>query len=290
MFVEFSRLKHISEIMTLYGRDLIAGLVVLIVGLLAIKWVMRLLRAFFDSQIEKKPIAATIGNAIQITLLAFLLMTAAIVIGFKVQPVFRLAMVIFLTVLGLNIFFRPYLPSLPFKVGQTIKAQGMFGKVEATTFLNTRIRSFDGKVYFIPNKTILDDLIINYHYTPSRRMNLDIPIRYDQDLLKAKQVLEAMMIEDPRVLTQPRPLVWVLDLSNGCVMLGGRCWASNAKYWQTRVDLLEKIKLRFDREGIVISYPHVGVHHYSAEMEDTEAFALAAGETRLRQELADRQA
>jgi small conductance mechanosensitive channel len=277
---ELTRLHHISEIMTLYGRDIIAGLLVLIIGLLMVKWLVRGIRHPLERMIARKSIAATISNVIGIVLLSMVLMVAAIEAGFKVQPIFRLAMVIFLIVIGLIIFFRPYLPSLPFKVGQTIKAQGMLGKVQATTFLNTRIHSFDGKVYFVPNKNILNGVIINYHYNASRRMKLDVPIRYDQDLIKAKRVLEALMVEDPRVLTKPRPSVWVLDLSNGCIMLGGRCWADIRKYWQTRVDLLEKIKLRFDREGIVISYPHIGVHHYHTGTEEAEALnALAEDES-----------
>jgi hypothetical protein len=80
--------------------------------------------------------------------------------------------------------------------------------------------------------------------------------------------LEAVMIADPRVRKTPRPSVWVLDLSNGCVQLGGRCWADNPKYWSTRVDLIEKAKLRFDYEGIVISYPHLGVHPFNTSAED----------------------
>ena len=86
--------------------------------------------------------------------------------------------------------------------------------------------------------------------------------------MKAKQVLEALMIEDPRVNKVPRPVVWVTDLSNGCIMLGGRCWVNNLKYWSTRVDLIEMAKLRFDTENIVVSFPHVGVHHFS-QVEDT---------------------
>jgi small conductance mechanosensitive channel len=106
-------------------------------------------------------------------------------------------------------------------VGQTIKAAGLLGKVEATTFLNTRIRTFDGKIFFVPNRIILNDVVINYHHLPTRRMKIDIPIRYDQGLIKAKQVLEAIMIAGPRVKKMPRPVVWVLDLSNGCIVLGG---------------------------------------------------------------------
>lgn len=277
MGAEFSKLHHLGEIMNLYGRDLIAALLIIIIGLLVIKWIARALNILLERWIDRKQIVATVTNVVFIVLLSAMLMSAAVVAGFKVQPIFRLVMLIFLVVIGLIIFFRPYLPSLPFKVGQTIKAQGLLGKVEATTLFHTRIRSFDGRTYFIPNKSVINGTIINYHYTPSRRMKLDIPIRYDQDLVKAKQMLEALMVEDPRVLTKPRPSVWVLDLSNGCVMLGGRCWAQNAKYWLTRVDLLEKAKLRFDREGIVISYPHIGVHHHPAEItEGEDLHALAA--------------
>lgn len=269
---ELTRLHSLGQLMELHGRDLIAGLLVLILGLLAVRFIVRGLRRLLGTFVKNPALVATATNVVHILLLSVVIIAAAVEAGFKVQPIFRLAMVVLLTAIGLVVLFRPYLPTLPFKVGQTIKAAGLLGKVEGTTFINTRIKTFDGKVFFVPNKTILNDVIINYHYTPSRRMKLDIPIRYDQDLLKAKQVLESVMIEDPRVLTKPRPAVWVLDLSSGCVMLGGRCWAENDKYWQARVDLLEKIKLRFDREGIKISYPHIGVHHYPAQTGEFQPF------------------
>jgi small conductance mechanosensitive channel len=273
---EFSRLGNLQQLMEAHGRDLIAGLLVLILGLLAVRFIIRGFRRLLETVVKNPAIVATATNVVHIILLSVVIIAAAVEAGFKVQPIFRLVMVFLLSLIGIVVLFRPYMPTLPFKVGQTIKATGLLGKVEGTTVLNTRIRTFDGKVFFVPNKTILNDTIINYHYTPTRRMKLDIPIRYDQDLMKAKKVLEALMIEDPRVLTSPRPTVWVLDLSNGCVMIGGRCWADNLKYWQTRVDLLEKAKLRFDREGILISYPHIGVHHHPAETEDGEVSLKAA--------------
>jgi len=269
---ELTRLQSLGQLMELHGRDLIAGLLVLILGLLAVRFIVRGWRRLLGTFVKNPALVATATNVVHILLLSVVIIAAAVEAGFKVQPLFRLAMVVLLSVIGLVVLFRPYIPTLPFKVGQTVKAAGLLGKVEGTTFINTRIKTFDGKIFFVPNKTILNDVVINYHYTPSRRMKLDIPIRYDQDLLKAKQVLEALMIEDPRVLTKPRPAVWVLDLSSGCVMLGGRCWAENDKYWQARIDLLEKIKLRFDREGIKISYPHIGVHHYPAEAEEFQPF------------------
>jgi small conductance mechanosensitive channel len=154
------------------------------------------------------------------------------------------------------------MPGLPFKVGHTINVGGLFGKVEATNLVNTRVRTFDGKTFFVPNTKVLNDIVQNYHYTPDRRIKLDLAVRYEEDLMRVKQIFEAIMIEDPRVLVKPRPVVWVMNLTNGCVQLGGRCWVSNTKFWPTRCELLENIKLRFDHEGIQLVPPQVGVQYY----------------------------
>jgi small conductance mechanosensitive channel len=182
--------------------------------------------------------------------------------GFQSLVIYRTLAIITLGVVGIVVIARPYLPTLPFKVGNTVEAGGLLGKVEATTFLNTRLRTFDGKTIYVPNRKILDDIIVNYHFTPNRRIYLDVNIRYDQDLLKAKRVLETLMIQDPRVLATPRPIVYVTELADSGVDLSGRCWVKNLEYWRTKCDLIEKIKLRFDHEGIVIAYPQLDVHHY----------------------------
>ena len=266
--VELGRVEEFEQVMHAHGREFIFSMIALIVGLLIVRWAMKWIRLGLGKTFKNAATAATIANVIHLILLGAVLLAATNEAGIDILPVFRLFMLIFLVILGLVVFMRPYIPTLPFKVGQTVKAAGLLGKVEATTFLNTRIRTFDGKVFFVPNRTILNDIVINYHFTPTRRIAIDIPIRYDQDLVRAKQILEAVMIADPRVKKTPRPQVWVLDLSNGCVQLGGRCWADNPKYWTTRVDLIEKAKLRFDYEGIVISYPHLGVHPFAPSEED----------------------
>ena len=134
--------------------------------------------------------------------------------------------------------------------------------MEATTFLNTRLKTFEGLTVFVPNSKIFNDYVTNYHFTPTRRVKVDVGIGYDQDILKAKRIMEAIMIEDPRVETKPRPAVYVLNLADSCVELGGRCWVENLKYWVTRCDLIEKVKLRFDQEGITIAFPQRDVHLY----------------------------
>jgi len=89
-----------------------------------------------------------------------------------------------------------------------------------------------------------------------------VGIAYDQDILKAKQIMEGIMIADPRVKTKPRPAVYLLYLTDSCMTLGGRCWVENQKYWVTKCELIEKVKLRFDQEDITIAFPQRDVHLY----------------------------
>jgi len=259
---QFGRLEGIGNVMTLYGQEVLLALAILVGGLIVVKQFVRLLRFALQRLRLKQPLIATVSNVVNIMLLVFVAVMVLHELGLENLLIRRIVIFVALAAVGLIILFRPYIPSLPFKVGNTIKTGNLFGKVEATTFLNTRLRTFEGLTVFVPNSKILNDYVINYHFTPTRRVKLDVGIRYDQDVLKAKQVMEAIMVEDPRVKTKPRPVVYVLNLADSCVQLGGRCWVENLKYWVTKCDLVEKVKLRFDQEGIIIAYPQRDVHLY----------------------------
>jgi len=252
--------ERIGAVIGDYGLEMMQALVIIIIGLLLAKFTNRLFKRLQKRFRSKKTTIAVIGNIVQVILIYLAVFGALTTMGYESVTARRLLNVIGLTLIGAIMIFRPYLPTLPFKPGDTIKVGDLFGKVEATTVLNTRLRTFDGKTIFIPNRKILNDDVQNYYYTPHRRIYLNINIRYDQDLMKAKQTLEGLMIKDPRVLDTPRPVVYVLNLSRNCVEIGGRCWVANVKYWVTRCELLEKIKLRFDTEGVAFAFPQLDIH------------------------------
>lgn len=257
------KIAQMESTMSLYGREVVIAFAVIVFGLILIKWINQGLKRVF----KKLPISpakgATVRNIITVVMSAALISFVAIQLGLAPRPVVRFLAILTLGVIGLVVVFRPLIPSLPFKVGNTVKIGNLLGKIEATTILNTQMRTFDGKTFFVPNRQILNDIVINYHFSNNRRIKINVGIRYDQDLMKAKQILESIMIEDPRVKPKPGPVVYVLNLTNNCVELGGRCWVDNMKYWVTKCDLLEKTKYRFDNEGIVIAFPQLDVNYYN---------------------------
>ncbi len=264
---QFAKYKAIGDLIVSQGQDFVLSLIILVVGLIVIKILTKLFRQMIGKFIFRPQMASTVSNIFFVILLLIVVASALEQAGMATIVIRRILIVIGLAVVGLIAVFRPLIPTLPFKVGNTVKFGDLLGKVEATTILNTRIRTFDGKTVFVPNSKILNEFVINYHFTDTRRIKVDVGIRYDQDILKAKQVLETIMIEDPRVLLKPaRPTVYVLNMADNCVKLGGRCWVDNLKYWTTRCELIEKTKLRFDQEGIIIAFPQLDVHHFHGDV------------------------
>ncbi|MGA6926386.1 MAG: mechanosensitive ion channel family protein, partial [Desulfosarcina sp.] len=245
---------------TEHGTDMALALIILIVGLLVARLIDRGLRKGLRNLWPTAKFVTTLCNVFYIVLVALVVSAAAVEYGAKPVNILRLLTILSLIAVGLILFFRPFMPTMPFKVGETVKAGNLLGKVEAMTFLNTRLRTFDGKTFFVPNQQILNDVVINYQFSGSRRIKVDLTIRYDEDLLKAKRAMEAVMTEDARVKTRPGPMVYVLKLAGNGVELGGRCWVHNKDYWVTRCDLTEKIKLRFDREGLRFALPQLDLH------------------------------
>lgn len=148
----------------------------------------------------------------------------------------------------------------PFKTGDFVEAGGVSGKVISVGVFSTIMNTPDNKEIIIPNGNIYGDNIVNYSAKSTRRVDMIFGIGYDDDLLKAKQILQAMLDSDERVLKDPAYTVAVGELGDSSVNLVVRPWVNAADYWAVKFDFTEQVKLRFDQEGISIPYPQMDVH------------------------------
>lgn len=120
----------------------------------------------------------------------------------------------------------------------------------------------DNKTIILPNGSISNSAVINYSTQETRRVDLVFGIGYDDDLRRAKAVLESLINADERILKDPEPMVVVSNLGDSSVDITTRSWVNAADYWGVYFDLVENVKLAFDEEGISIPYPQTDVHLY----------------------------
>ena len=148
----------------------------------------------------------------------------------------------------------------PFKVGDLIEAQSVFGEVKEIQIFNTRILTPSGKMAFIPNGALSNGNVINYSTLGQFRVDLTIGISYNSDIKKAKQILLEVMAKDPNVLKNPAPMVSVRELADSSVNLAVRPWTTPLKYWDVYFDTLEECKIALDNAGIEIPFPQRDIH------------------------------
>jgi len=176
---------------------------------------------------------------------------AGVIIGFALQDTlsnFASGMMI--------LIYRPY------DVGDLINAAGVTGKVSHMSLVSTTIKTLDNQRLIIPNNKIWGDTINNITVEHQRRVDMTFGIGYGDDIEKAERVMNAILLEHPKVLKNPEPIVKLHTLGESSVDFVVRPWAKPEDYWEVYWDVTRTVKMRFDAENISIPFPQRDVHIY----------------------------
>jgi small conductance mechanosensitive channel len=153
----------------------------------------------------------------------------------------------------------------PFDVGDFVEAGGVTGKVDRMSLVNTTFKTLDNQVIIVPNNMIWQQVVTNLTAQKTRRVDLMFSISYEDDIDKAKAILQEVVDGYETILKQPEPNIRVSALGESSVDLLCRPWVRTDDYWNTYWDLTEIVKKRFDEEGITIPFPQRVVHHAGKE-------------------------
>jgi len=257
-----------------WGVHLIAAVAIFFIG----KWIAKILTNLAKKAMNRAQVEDTLenflGNMLYYTLMAAVIIATINQLG--VQTTSLLAVVgaaglaIGLALQGslsnfasgvMIVAFRPY------KVGDVIQAGGVTGNVEEVQIFTTIMKTPDNKRIIVPNSQIMAGEITNFSANPTRRVDLVAGCGYDDDLDKVRKVLEDIIAADDRILADPAPTIAVSELADSSVNFVVRPWVNSADYWGVYFDVTEKIKKRFDAEGISIPFPQRDVHVYNHEGE-----------------------
>src|SRR5690606_27090487 len=100
---------------------------------------------------------------------------------------------------------------------------------------------------------------------PTRRIDMLFGISYGDDIGKAKHIIESVIADEKRLLTDPPCTIAVSELADSSVNIVVRPWVNTADYWPVRFDLIERIKIALENGGITIPFPQQDVHMHTVE-------------------------
>ncbi|WP_320170006.1 mechanosensitive ion channel domain-containing protein [Maridesulfovibrio sp.] len=147
-----------------------------------------------------------------------------------------------------------------FKKGDLVTVAGTSGTVQELSAFYTMLSTPDNQKVIVPNSSILQAVIVNTTANNRRRIDLVIGIGYEDDIIKAKELVSRTLAAETRLLKDPAPFIGVGELGASSVDIYIRPWVRTPDYWATRCELLEKIKVAFDEAGISIPYPQTDIH------------------------------
>ena len=260
----------IEKFLIPWSIKIVAALAIFIIGRWIAKWLTGVMRKVMTKSNMDAMLVNFLGNIVYTVLLLVVVMAALDQLGIQTTS---LLAVFGAAGLAIGLALKDSLGNFssgvmlilfrPFKVGDFIEAGGVMGVVEEVRMFATVMRTGDNREIIVPNSQIYGGTITNYSARDTRRVDMVFGIGYDDDIGKAKKVLEGLLAADDRILKDPAPVIAVGELGDSSVNILVRPWVKSGDYWGVYWDMMEKVKLAFDENGISIPYPHQEVYMHN---------------------------
>jgi len=252
---------------TAFALDLLAAILIFVIGRWLAKWISIIIGKVMTKARVEQILVTFVQHLCYFGLLAFVIIAALDRVGIKLTAAIAVlgaaALAVAFALQGsLSNFAAGILMVIfkPFKVGDFVAVAGVQGTVQEIQVLNTVLNSPDNVRIIIPNAQVTGGTISNYTANPTRRIDLTIGVSYDDDLKKAKQVIEAVLGTDARILKNPAPVVAVSELGDSSVNFVVRPWVKPADYWDVFFDLTAKMKLAIEANGLTLPFTQYDVN------------------------------
>ena len=148
-----------------------------------------------------------------------------------------------------------------FKVGDYIETSTYGGVVEQIGLFYTQLVTFDNKQILIPNGSLSNGSLINYSAKPTRRVDLIFCVGYENDIHHVKDILTKIVENHKLIFKRSKNhFIGVSAHSASSIDFVVRVWGNTENYWNIYHDLLEEVKITFDKENISIPYPQMDLH------------------------------
>lgn len=238
--------------------------VLFIVGRWLARWLGNAVERWLIRSRVDRTVADFLGKVIYISGLVFLVVAALTLLG---VPTTSIVAVLGASTLAIGLALQDSLANLasgllliflkPFKDGDfvTIGSGPVEGAVKHIEFFHTELATVDNRTLLVPNREVMDNPIVNYTNLAFRRIDLTFGIDYGDDIRKAKQILQEIVAGEPRILAEPEPRIAVGELGDSSVNLICQPYVVPSDYLAVKYELIERVKLRFDEEGVTIPFP-----------------------------------
>jgi small conductance mechanosensitive channel len=243
-----------------HAGALVSALVVVVVGLIAARWIGKILDGRLSRKSMEPPMRILIVRIVRLLIFVMALVVAlgtagmdvtALIAGIGVAGVgvgLALQGVLGNLVAGLTIIFTK-----PFRVGEYIEVVGVSGQVKQIELFSTMLLHSDMSRVMVPNRKLVGEILHNYGQI--RQLDLGVGVGYGTDMDIALKIVREILAANPRVLKDPVAFVGISALGDFSIQITIKPWVKVADYNPTQVEIYEAILNQFRASKIEIPFP-----------------------------------
>ncbi|MDO6548007.1 mechanosensitive ion channel family protein [Pseudoalteromonas carrageenovora] len=146
----------------------------------------------------------------------------------------------------------------PFKAGDVIETDDVFGSIHSINLRNTLIESFYGQLILVPNKVLFRNVLKNYTTLGVRRIEVPVGISYGDDIEKAKEVIVDKINEFDFVIRKDETAVYAEGFGDSSINLLVWFWIKypgEPDFMTVRHKGVVAVKQALDEADISIPFP-----------------------------------
>lgn len=261
-----------------YGFQIVGALFILAGGFLIAKWVGNaLMRTLMRREMEP-PVRTLIIRIVRLLIFGLTLVIALDKFG---VPVTSLIAGIGVAGVGVGLAMQGVLGNLvaglfiifvkPFRVGEYIEIHGVEGEVVTIELFMTILLHADRSRVKIPNRKIVGEILHNYG--TMRQLNLKFSVAYGTNISQATALIREVVVNHPRVIKDPSPLVGITDFGESAINIWAGPWVAVKDFVPAQAELNQLIYERLMNADIVIPFPQreVRILNETLPMQSTAA-------------------
>ncbi len=255
-----------------FGLKLILAIAIYIVGAWLIRKVKKVIAKGFEKRGSDSTLASFIQSFVSVLLWTVLILAMVGTLGINTTSIAALfaagGMALGMAMSGTVQNFAGGLILLafkPFKVGEFIETQGVFGRVDAINIFHTKIVTTDKREITIPNGSLSNGTIDNYSSLNPHRLSLKFRVPYGTDVDEVRSILLEMVKGQPKILDEntpgaKKPKMYLNELCDSSIELKLRVWVLAQDYKKVTYWLNESIYKELPKHGISFPFPQLDIH------------------------------
>lgn len=147
----------------------------------------------------------------------------------------------------------------PFSVGDYIVVGNLEGTVTKIEICYTRMITIDNRTVVLPNGSLSNSNLINVSAEPERRVDLVIPISYENDIRAVRNLLMDIAKNNPKVLQDKGIEVYTKEFGQDSINILYRFWVKKEDYWDCYFGAQEAVRYGFLEKGFTIPFRQLDV-------------------------------